>query len=96
MNTLVLNGVERNVGADPSVHWVMGKKTNPDWFRSFLKNQTLTLHTLNLGSNLSVYGNTLQKVNGLQTSQYVHIREGSYKWTNPLVFVSFHIEKMDT
>jgi hypothetical protein len=96
MNLLVLNEVERNMELDPSVHWVRGKVSNPDWFRPFLKQQLLTLHTLQLGSNLSVYGNTLQNINGLQTTQYVHIGEGNYQWSTPLVFISFHIEKMNT
>ena len=96
MNILVLNKVERNFEVDHPLHWVIGKTANPDWFRPFLKQDTLTLHTLRIGSNLSVYGNTIQKVNGLQMTQYIHIREGNYSWSVPLVFISFHIEKMNT
>jgi hypothetical protein len=96
MNVLVLNQIERNLEVDPPLHWVMGKGDIPDWFRPFLKQQTLTLYSLRLGSNVSVYGNTVQKVNGLQTTQYVHIREGNYTWSDPLLFISFHIEKMNT
>jgi|LauGreSBDMM110SN_4_FD.fasta_scaffold40492_3 hypothetical protein len=96
MNVLVLNKIERNFEVDPPLHWVAGKTRNPAWFQSLLKRQTLTLETLSLGSNLSIYGNTVQKTNGKTTTQYVHIREGDYQWSVPLLFVSFHIEKMNT
>ncbi len=95
MNVLVLNETERNFEIDPPLHWVLGKMDIPEWFKKLLKQQTLTLHSLKLGSNLSVYGNTVQKVNGLQTTQYIHIREGNYTWSDPLLFISFHIDKMD-
>ena len=94
MNTLVLNEKERNFEIDPPFHWIVGTQP-PDWFKPFLSNQTLILHSLRLGSNLSVYGNTVQKINGLQTTQYVHIREGNYTWSEPLYFISFHIDKMN-
>jgi hypothetical protein len=95
MNVLILNETERNFEIDPPLHWVLGKTDIPEWFKKLLKKQTFTLHSLKLGSNLSVYGNTVQKVNGLQTTQYIHIREGNYTWSDPLLFISFHIDKMD-
>jgi len=95
MNMLAINQIEHNFEVDPPFHWIMGKRDNPEWFKNLLKEQTLLVHTLRLGSNISIYGNTVQTVNGLQMTQYVHIREGNYSWTNPLVFISFHIDKMD-
>ena len=95
MNILVLNETERNFEVDPPLHWVLGKPDIPEWFKKLLKQQTLTLYSLSLGSNLSIYGNTVQKINGIQTTQYIHIREGKYTWSDPLLFISFHVDKMD-
>jgi hypothetical protein len=100
MNKLVLNGIERNIENEPPLHWVTGKSEFPCWFKQFINDQMLTLTSLKLGSNLSMFGKVIQKIDGKIINSYVHIRSDKFDnnvmtQTGPLQFMSFHIIKMN-
>ena len=48
------------------------------------------IREIQIGSNLTVYGQIRKQVDGEMRYEYIHLRGGSYTFEEPLQFTTFH------
>jgi hypothetical protein len=55
-----------------------------------------TVHTITVGKNRCLYGHVLKEVEGKNVREYIHLREGTYRFTRPFQFLSLHMDYIES
>ena len=53
------------------------------------------IRDIQVGSNVTVYGQIKKKINGEIIPEYIHLRGGSYTFEEPLQFTTFHASQLN-
>ena len=51
-----------------------------------------TIRTVQVGSNVALYGNVMKQVNGMYVKDYIHLRGGKYTYTLPFHWLTMHAD----
>ena len=51
-----------------------------------------TIRTVEVGSNVALYGNIMKQVDGIYVSDYLHLRGGKYTYTLPFHWLTMHAD----
>ena len=55
-----------------------------------------TVKRITVGENRVLYGHVLKEINGKNVREYIHLREGTYRFTRPFQFLSLHMDYIES
>lgn len=59
------------------------------------KMDPVLIYTIDVGENMNVYGKTIMNNDGINKTNYLHFNKGIHILEPPVMFLSFHIDKID-
>jgi hypothetical protein len=59
------------------------------------KMDPVLIYSVDVGGNMNVYGKTIMNDGGINKTNYLHFNKGIHLLEPPVMFLSFHIDKID-
>jgi hypothetical protein len=59
------------------------------------KMEPVLIYSVDVGENINAYGKTIMNQNGINKVNYLHFNKGIHVLEPPVMFLSFHIDKID-
>ena len=59
------------------------------------KMDPVLIYSVDVGENINAYGKTIMNNNGINKVNYLHFNKGIHVLEPPVMFLSFHIDKID-
>jgi len=59
------------------------------------KMDPILIYSVDVGENINAYGKTIMNNGGINKTNYLHFNKGLHVLEPPVMFLSFHIDKID-
>lgn len=60
-----------------------------------IKMEPVLINSVDVGKNVNAYGKTIMNYEGINKINFLHFKKGIHLLEPPVMFLSFHIDKID-